>query len=511
MLFEIHCHTSEKSPCSFVSARDLITRAFEVGMDGIVITDHHYLWSTEELATVKAQAGVPDHFVVLSGQETTTAENRDVLVYGADQLFQRGTPVAEIRKACPHAAIVWAHPYRQGGKPDQEQLTDTVYDAIEILNSNHTFTEQHRAVNDWHSYKFTATAGTDAHALSYVGTYPTIVEHPVETAEQFAEEIKAGRCRPDLREVRRAGTTGTRIRELAVGPEPSKHKTPNKIINKIIIIKEYEMSEEWQSGDRAYRIMTVLRNNGFDRGECQVPEPLAGDSQHKILIEEKARGKELYTVLVEDDRQQAEKALKTAAKWLAKLHNLRLQVTTAEEFCATEPQRLNGYVNGLHERDNPHRHRVQGISDFVLDTELQLVRNQPQWLVQCHGDFHLKNIFYDNADGNSCVFAIDFDSSHVVHQAFDVGTFLAQYDNMFYHNRSIFKKAPAELFFETYLHEVDDVPKEFRQQVHLFRTRAYLSILYYLAKVNMGDSENFWNILLDAEKSLAFFSHAINE
>ncbi len=503
MLLEIHCHTSEKSPCSFVSACELIARAFEVGMDGVIITDHHYLWPVAELATVKAKSGVPDHFVVLSGQETTTAEKRDVLVYGADRPFPKGTSVSEIRMACPQAALVWAHPYRQGGKPDQEQLTDTVYDAIEILNSNHSFTELHRAVNDWHRCKFTATAGTDAHALSYVGTYPTIVEHPVETIEQFVEEIKAGRCRPDFKEVLRSGTSRTRVRELAVGPLPVKHKA--------FIIKEYEVSEHWKSGDRAYRIMTVIRKNGFDRGLCRVPEPLAGDSHHKILIEEKARGKELFTVLLESDKQRAEKALKMAAKWLAKLHNLRLQVTTAEEFCALEPERLNLYVKGLHERDNPHRHRVQGIRDFVLDSELQLVRNHPHWLVQCHGDFHLKNIFYDDKDSVTCIFVIDFDSSHVIHQAFDVGTFLAQYDNMFYNNHSVQKKASSQLFLDTYESEVHAMPDEFRQHVNLFRTRAYLSILYYLAKVDMGESENFWNILLDAEKSLALFSHAINK
>ena len=314
MLLEIHCHTSEKSPCSFVSARDLIARAFEVGMDGIIFTDHHFLWSLEELAGVKARSGVPDHFLVMSGQETTTAEKRDVLVFGADRRFTKGTPLQEIRKACPQAALVWAHPYRHGGRPTRKQLSDTVFDAIEILNSNHTFT-LHRAVEDWHHNKFTATAGTDAHALSYVGTYPTIVEHPVETIEQFAGELKAGRCRPDFKEVRRSGTSRTRVRELAVGPRPTRHKS--------FIIKEYQVSEEWKSGDRAYRIMTAIRSNGFDRGLCRVPEPLAGDSNNKILIEEKARGKELFAVLLENDGKRAVNGLRMAAKWLAKLHNLR--------------------------------------------------------------------------------------------------------------------------------------------------------------------------------------------
>ncbi|MDX9834243.1 MAG: hypothetical protein RBT36_03410 [Desulfobulbus sp.] len=43
MLLETHGRTSEKSSCSVRCARDLITRAFEVGMDGIILTDHQCL------------------------------------------------------------------------------------------------------------------------------------------------------------------------------------------------------------------------------------------------------------------------------------------------------------------------------------------------------------------------------------------------------------------------------------------------------------------------------------
>lgn len=500
VILEIHCHTSEKSTCSSVGVRDLVTRAFEVGLDGIILTDHHYLWSAEELQDIKAQSGVPGHFLIFSGQEITTSDGIDVLVYGADRIFQKGTALRDIRKTCPNAAIIWAHPYRKGRHPGKEQLLDETFDAIEILNSNHTLTETYRAVNDWHALKFTATAGTDAHALSYVGTYPTIMEHPVENIEQFAGEVKAGRCQPYLKEVRRAGTTSTRVREFTVGPRHEKQKA--------FIIKEYEETEEWKNGDRSYRILTAIHRNGFDKGSCLVPEPLAGDRNHKILIEEKARGKELFHTILYADEQRAQEALILAARWLARLHNLQLKVTSAEEFPAIEPERINWYVKALHERNNRHRHRVQEICDYVLQAELQLIRSHPEWLVQSHGDYHLKNILFDDENGAPCISVIDFDSSYLLPQAFDVGTFLAQYENMFYNHRHIYKKASPHLFLQTYENEIYDLPDEFRQQVNLFKTRAYLSILYYLAKVDLGESENFWTILLNAEKSLALISHS---
>jgi len=69
-------------------------------------------------------------------------------------------------------------------------------------------------------------------------------------------------------------------------------------------------------------------------------------------------------------------------------------------------------------------------------------------------------------------------------------------------HRHVLKKAPVHLFLKTYEDEVFDLPGEFIQQVHLFKARAYLTILYYLVKLNLGETEQFWTMLLNAEKSL---------
>ena len=54
-----------------------------------------------------------------------------------------------------------------------------------------------------------------------------------------------------------------------------------------------------------------------------------------------------------------------------------------------------------------------------------------------------------------------------------------------------------------YLDEVRDLEEDFLAQVDLYKARTCLSILYYLAKVHKGDSEDFWRILVEAEHSLA--------
>ncbi len=45
--------------------------------------------------------------------------------------------------------------------------------------------------------------------------------------------------------------------------------------------------------------------------------------------------------------------------------------------------------------------------------------------------------------------------------------------------------------------------EDFPAHVDLFKARTCLSILYYLAKIQMGDAEEFWRILVEAERSLA--------
>src|SRR6266498_5612802 len=167
MVFEMHCHTSEHSACSHVKAADLVQRNFDSGLNGTVLTDHHYVWSSEELRELRLKLKVPDSYIILSGQEVWTPELGDVLVYGADISFERGTPLKSIREKFSTAAIIWAHPYRGEQVPVREKLLHHLIDGVEIFSSNHTIAESMRGLRDWHNYRFVAIGGTDAHALSY--------------------------------------------------------------------------------------------------------------------------------------------------------------------------------------------------------------------------------------------------------------------------------------------------------------------------------------------------------
>ena len=195
VLIEIHCHTRERSPCSEIAACDLITKAVDKGLNGVVLTDHHYLWGEVELQELRERVRGPKGFVVLAGQEVTTRDFDDVLVYGAPFSFPYGVSLSHIRTQAPEAAIVWAHPYRGMRRPGPEKLFAPELDAIEIFNRNHRLSQNIYAYKEWLNWRFVATAGTDVHD-ERIGIFPSAFDDEITSIRDLALAIKNGRCRP---------------------------------------------------------------------------------------------------------------------------------------------------------------------------------------------------------------------------------------------------------------------------------------------------------------------------
>jgi hypothetical protein len=501
VIIEMHCHTSEHSSCSHVSAVEVVRWMVDKGVQGIVLTDHHYLWNVDEIRKLRREAGVPRHFVILAGQETDVPRFGHVLIYGADDTVPQGTSIDEIRTRHPDVAIAWAHPYRSGAHPRDADLTDPGLDAVEIFSSNHSADEAYRGLEDWHRLRFTAIAGTDTHARSYGGAYPTIFDHPVDSIEELVREMKVGRCRPFFKEIPRSGTTRTEVTEIAFGTKGLDERRQR------LIVKRHESDGSWSKGERTFRIMQAFAERGFADGRYRIPEPLGRDESKRALIERGMRGRTLFERITQGDVETARTSLELSATWLARLHNLGLEITSPEEFFEGERTRLARYVQGLDETDHPRVERVREAKERVLAEELRRYQGHPERLVQGHGDFHLKNILVgqDRADDRGTIFvaAIDFASSHRMPRAFDVGTFLAQFRNQLFHYPGALEAVSAELFLDTYVRESDELPLDFPVEIEIYKARAGLSILYYLNKVGMGDSEDFWRVLVETEHSLA--------
>jgi predicted metal-dependent phosphoesterase TrpH len=194
-LIEIHCHTKEHSPCSEIGACDLVTRAVDKGLEGVVLTDHHYLWSEDQLQNLRKVSCCPNYFVIRSGQEVTTRDYDDVLVYGATETFSMGVSLGHIRSKAPEAAIVWPHPYRGIKRPGPDKLFAPELDGVEIFNRNHRLSQNIFAYKEWLSWGFVATAGPNVHD-EVIGVFPCAFDDEITSIHDLSLAIKNGRCRP---------------------------------------------------------------------------------------------------------------------------------------------------------------------------------------------------------------------------------------------------------------------------------------------------------------------------
>src|SRR3954471_2905906 len=114
MKFDLHMHTTRYSPDSRMDPLVLCRRARAVGLDGVVITEHDWLWTDAELEELRAPH---PGLVVLAGMEVSAREGH-FLVYGISDpsALRPGVGVArlcgEVRRQ--GGAVVAAHPFRWG-------------------------------------------------------------------------------------------------------------------------------------------------------------------------------------------------------------------------------------------------------------------------------------------------------------------------------------------------------------------------------------------------------------
>ncbi len=150
MLLDLHAHTGEISRCCRIPAAEVLKRARETGLDGIVLTNHYqksyapdgnytafakrYVAAFEQAREIGEKMGLR----VLFGIEVTMEECSyyHLLIYGVTPDFLLESPTlfddTQVELfAKVHAAggiLVQAHPFRYG-----EYLLDTRYlDGVEI-------------------------------------------------------------------------------------------------------------------------------------------------------------------------------------------------------------------------------------------------------------------------------------------------------------------------------------------------------------------------------------------
>jgi tRNA A-37 threonylcarbamoyl transferase component Bud32 len=469
-------------------------------LQGLVITEHHYLWTSEEIDSLKKEAGLESHFLVFAGQEIET-DFGHVLVYGADKTIEKRIKLAELRKRFPEAALVLAHPFRNGSTPDRDKLLDSSLDAVEIFSSNHQIQENCRGLNFWHDYKFTAIAGSDSHAVETCGLYPTQIIHPVGTIGELAAEIKAGRCLPFVKEIPKAGSN-ILINEVIIGTKGDDESRDRIIIKKISDRKRFDREKERD------HVVERLFETDFHGSKFRVPRIIYIDPDNQEIIEESQRGKTLADLLARVSPAVGRGYIELAGRWLAKMHAIKPETTDTEPSFARERRRFQSYLESFRAMPALYEDCLKDFVDFVRMREEAYFVPGKAVFVHNHGDYHPKNIIIgqDISQDASTVFisVIDFNSMILMPRAFDVGYFLAQFQSQL---GELYKENVNDYFLGAYRDEGKLKDAGFRADVEFFRLRANLSIGSYLVKVSAGDSPQMKRIIADFREAMRPMQH----
>jgi predicted metal-dependent phosphoesterase TrpH len=192
MKFDLHMHTRKHSPDSITDPFDLVKSALAAGIDGIVITEHDYMWTELELEELRAAA---PGLVILAGVEVT-GRGGDMLCYGVSDPFAlpRGIPWGELCREVHKqgGAAVAAHPHRWGQpfeKLVREQKAEL--DGIEVMSNNMDDYLRRKASELLANYpNFAQLGNSDSHDPATVGVCYTDFDAVIRTNADLVAAIR---------------------------------------------------------------------------------------------------------------------------------------------------------------------------------------------------------------------------------------------------------------------------------------------------------------------------------
>jgi predicted metal-dependent phosphoesterase TrpH len=196
--FDTHLHTQRHSRCIQIDEHQLIETAVQRGLDGLVITEHHYQWSVAELAELAAEAG-HEGFVLLAGFEYSSSKG-DILMYGLSpedvvSFPPGGDPEAMLALAQEMGAVcVAAHPTR-ASIPFDERILQMPFDGIEIQSVNLAAHEQRLAKKLAENLGIPGTSSSDSHRLEDIGAYSMEFDVPIRGMSDLLNAVKCGKFR----------------------------------------------------------------------------------------------------------------------------------------------------------------------------------------------------------------------------------------------------------------------------------------------------------------------------
>ncbi len=211
MKIEMHTHTSEVSPCSHVSADNIVKEYYEHGYNGIVITDHYSKWVMDQ-TDVNSYQEFTDYFLtgyhaalkaarkynmtIFCGAEICINDTpNDYLLYGACEEFFLNNhalytlSLDNLYSLCHKNNILLfqAHPSR----PYCEKSDVRYLDGAEVYNGNPRHSNNNDKTAIWcNDNNLLTTSGSDYHELEDIASGGIETFQDINTEQELADVIK---------------------------------------------------------------------------------------------------------------------------------------------------------------------------------------------------------------------------------------------------------------------------------------------------------------------------------
>lgn len=236
------------------------------------------------------------------------------------------------------------------------------------------------------------------------------------------------------------------------------------------------------------KIMKMLWENDFKKGDYGVPRPLGYNSHLKQSLYEECPGETLYQYIEKNKNLKIN--FKKSAHWLAKLHQLKIKKGARINSPRKERMRIRK-MGDLFSQMTSHYPSLKIINFAeIIKTFWALEKNylKPEDFILIHNDFSPGNIIINK----NKICGIDFVESCLFHPLADVGNILAYIDSPLSPLTYKYKFAPKavysleKIFIEEYCQELKINSGEIKNQVALFKIRALLIMAMHLTKLSLG-------------------------
>ncbi len=212
--YEMYCHTAEVSKCASNSAENQVKFYFDMGYNGLCITDHFLNGNTTVTADACWNSRVS---MFLEGYNRAKVMGdklgidvflaweysyfgTDFLTYGLDEKWLYKNPDCldwTVSEYCDRVhdaggVIVQAHPFREAGYIEMIRLMPRHVDAVETLNANRTDFENDMADKYADSYCLTKIVGSDNHTGNQARLAAIEFNRRINTLEELLKAIRSG-------------------------------------------------------------------------------------------------------------------------------------------------------------------------------------------------------------------------------------------------------------------------------------------------------------------------------